>query len=141
VFVDTHGRFLTMAPPTEIRERPAQRWPALEKAYAAFRDQVAKIADLAEHLWQYAMAVAQSLEKQEETAKEDVTAQGLERKLGITRDAEIVFVGDKGQVFLQREILGRATPFAALIRDERLEGLVERQELALRVAGKVLSLM
>jgi hypothetical protein len=37
--------------------------------YAAFRDQVAKIADLAEHLWQYPMAVAQSLEKQEETAK------------------------------------------------------------------------
>jgi hypothetical protein len=70
-----------------------------------------------------------------------VTAQRLERKLGITRDAEIVFVGDKGHVFLQREILGRATPFAALIRDERLEGLVERQELALRVAGKVLSLM
>jgi hypothetical protein len=33
---------------------------------------------------------------------------------------------------LQREILGRATPFAALIRNGRLEGLVERQELARR---------
>lgn len=46
---------------------------------------------------------------------------------------------DKGQVFLQREILGRATPFAALIRDGRLDGLVERQELARKVADKALA--
>ena len=37
VFVDEHRRFLTMAPPAEIRDRLARRWPALEQAYAAFR--------------------------------------------------------------------------------------------------------
>ena len=42
-------------------------------------------------------------------------------------------------MFLQREILGRAAPFAALIRRGRLEGLVERQELARRVADKALA--
>jgi len=68
-----------------------------------------------------------------------VTAQDLERDFGIARDAETVDMTDKGQVFLQREILGRATPFAALIRDGRLDGLVERQELARKVADKALA--
>jgi hypothetical protein len=38
VFVDEKRRFLTTAPPREIRCRLGQRWPALEQAYAAFRN-------------------------------------------------------------------------------------------------------
>jgi hypothetical protein len=139
VFVDEQRRFLTMAPPAEIRDRLAQRWPALENAYAGFRNEAAREGNIERDLWQYPMAVAASFGTDEQKAKEDITAQDLERNLGIARDAETVDMTDKGQVFLQREILGRATPFAALIRSGRLEGLIERQELARKVADKALA--
>ena len=52
--------------------------------------------------------LAASFGKSEQSAKEDISGEELEleRKLGIARDAETVDVEDKGQVFLQREILG-----------------------------------
>jgi hypothetical protein len=76
---------------------------------------------------------------EEQDAVEVVTARQLVSELGLAHDAESVAVGDKGQVFLQREILGRNTPFVALVRDGRLEGLVDRKELALKVADKALA--
>ena len=139
VFVDEQRHFLTMASPAEIRARLAQRWPGLENAYAAFREEAPSESAIESGLWRYPMVVAASFGTDEQIAKENVTAQDLEHNLGIARDAETVDVTDKGQVFLLREILGRATPFAALIRDGRLEGLVERQELASKVADKALA--
>jgi hypothetical protein len=139
VFVDAQRRFLTMAPPAEIRSRLAQRWPALESAYALFRNQAATAGNVGQELWRYPLAVQESLGIDEQVAKEDITAQDLVRNFGIARDAETVEVVDKGQMFLQREILGRTTPYAALIRGGQLEGLVERQELARKVADKALA--
>jgi hypothetical protein len=139
VFVDKQRRFLTMAAPAEVRKGLAQRWPLLEKAYAAFRKGVVTVGDIERDLWRYPSAVSASFGKDEQIVKEDVTAHDLERGLGIARDAEAVDVVDKGQVFLQREILGRAAPFAALVREGRLEGFVERQELARKVAEKALA--
>jgi hypothetical protein len=128
-----------MATPAEIRHRLTQRWPALEQAYAAFRKEAATVVAVERDLWRYPMAVSASFGKDEQSAKEDITAQDLEHKLGIAREAETVDIGDKGQAFLQREILGRAAPFAALIRSGRLEGLVDRLELAHKVAEKALA--
>ncbi len=139
VFVDQDRRFLTMAPPAEIRDRLARFWPSLEQSYAKFRKEAATIDAVERNLWQYPMAVSASFGKEEQSAKEDITARDLERRLGIQSDAETVEVEEKGQVFLQREILGRATPFAALIRNGRLEGLVEREELARKVAERALA--
>jgi hypothetical protein len=39
---------------------------------------------------------------------------------------------------LEREILGRQTPYVALVRDGRLEGIVDRGNLAQRVAQAAL---
>jgi len=49
-----------------------------------------------------------------------------------------VDVREKNQRFVQREVLGRQTRFAALVRDHRLEGLVDRELLAQRVAQAAL---
>jgi hypothetical protein len=76
---------------------------------------------------------------EEQSAKEVVTARQLERELGLAQDAETVNVADKRQVFLQREILGRRTPFVALVREDILEGLVDCRELARKVADKALA--
>jgi hypothetical protein len=138
-FVDADRRFLTMAPPAEIRRRLAQRWPALEAAYALFRKDAPTLESIEQNLWRYPMAVKASFGDEEMNAKEVVTARQLEHELGVARDAETVEVGDKGQAFLQREILGRRTPFAALVRDGRLEGLVDSRDLARKVADKALA--
>ena len=139
VFVDIHRRFLTMVTPAEIRKRLAQRWPHLEKVYPTFRNEAATIDAVEQGLWRYSMAVRAFLRKNEQIAKEDVTALDLERTLGIARDAETVDVVDKGQLSLQPEILGRPSPFTALSRKSRLEGLFERDELARKVADKALA--
>ena len=77
--------------------------------------------------------------EEEEQAKEIITENDLERELGITRDAEVVTLEDKGQAFLQREILNRPTPFVALTRNGLLEGLVDVRDLARRVANSALA--
>lgn len=139
VFVDRDRRFLTMAPPAEIRGRLASRWPALEEAYAAFRRDAPTLDDVERDLWRYPLAIAKAFGKTEQDVKEDIGATHLQFGLGISPDAQPFDVEDKGQVFLQREILGRAQPFAALIRKGRLAGLVDCHELARKVAGKALA--
>jgi hypothetical protein len=139
VFVDAERRFLSMASPAEVRLRLAKRQPILEQAYTAFRAEAPTVEAIEQILWRYPLAVAAAFGMPEQGAKEVVTARQLEVELGLVRDAEIVDVGDKGQVFLQREILGRKTPFAALVREGRLEGLVECKELARKVADKALA--
>jgi Domain of unknown function (DUF4062) len=139
VFVDADHHFLAVASPTEIRHRLAQRWPDLESAYAAFRVQAANPEAIEQNLWQYPTAVSASFGGDEGSVKEVITARDLEHELGLTQDAEAVDVADKGQAFLQREILGRRTPFVALVRGRKLEGLVDRNELARKVADKALA--
>ena len=139
VFVDGEGRFVLMASPSEIRHRLALRWPALEQAYANFRREAATAEKVGQELWRYPMIVAQAFGADEQTIKHILSARDIEYELGIARDAEIVDVSEKGQRFLQQEILGRQTRFAALVRDGRLEGLVDRQVLAQRVAQAALS--
>ena len=136
VFVDQDRRFLTMAPPAEIRARLARFWPSLEQAYTKFRKEAATIDAVERNLRHYPTAVSAFFGKEERSVKEDITVHDLERRLGIQSDAETVKVGEKGVVCLQQEIIGRATPYAALIRNGRLEGLVECKELARKVAER-----
>jgi Domain of unknown function (DUF4062) len=138
VFVDGDGRFLLMASPSEICYRLAIRWPALEQAYATFRQEAGTIEGVEEQIWRYPQFVGEALGADEQVAKHCLTARDLDYELGIARDAEVVDVKEKSQRFLQREILGRQARFAALVRDHRLEGLVDRELLAQRVAQAAL---
>jgi hypothetical protein len=139
VFVDGEGRFLLMAAPSEICHRLALRWPALKQAYGNFRQAVATLERMEDQLWRYPSFVSEALGEDEKDAKHSLSDNDLEYELGIARNAEVVDVREKGQRFLQREILGRQTRFVALVRDRRLEGLVDREMLAQRVAQAVLS--
>jgi hypothetical protein len=138
VFVDADGRFLLAATAAEICHRLELRWPALKPAYESFRREVGTIERLEEDIWRYPGFVAEAFGSDEETAKHRLSVHDVEYELGIARDAETVDVLDKDQRFVQREVLGRRTPFAALIRDGRLEGLVDRHVLAQRVAQAAL---
>jgi uncharacterized protein DUF4062 len=138
VFVDSDGKFLLMASPSEICHRLALRWPALEQAYATFRREVTSVERMEDEIWRYPQFVGAAFGEAEQVAKHCLSAQDIEYELGIARNAEIVDLEDKGQRFIQREVLGRQTRFAALVRDHRLEGLVDRELLAQRVAQAAL---
>ena len=138
VFVDRDGRFMLMASPPEICHRLASRWPTLEKAYAAFRREVGSLEMMEDELWRYPQYIGEAFGMDEQDAKHCLSAHDLEYELGLARDAEVVDIQEKNQRFLQREILGRQTPFAALVRNHRLEGLVDRELLAKRVAEAAL---
>jgi hypothetical protein len=138
VFVDGSRKFLTMAPPAEIRRRLARRWPMLEQAYIEFRHAAPSLDSIEENLAVYPQAVMTVFGLEESQAKEVVTERDLEWGLGIARDADVVSVEDKGQAFLLREILNRPTSFVALTRDGILDGLVDTRDLARRVANSAL---
>ena len=138
VFIDRDGKFLLMASPAEICHRLALRWPALERAYTKFRQEVASVGQIEDVVWRYPQFVGEAFGADEQVAKHCLSTRDVEYELGIARDAEVVDVQEKGQRFLQREILGRQTRFAALVRDHRLEGLVDRELLAQRVAEAAL---
>ena len=139
VFVDSVGQFLLMAPPSEICYRLALRWPALKQAYESFRQSVATLEGVADQIWRYPQFVSEALKADEQVAKHCLSERDLQYDLGIARDAEIVDVRAKNQRFLQQEILGRQTPFVALVRDGQLDGLADRGLLAERVAHAALS--
>lgn len=138
VFVDSDGKFLLAASPSEICHRLALRWPALEQAYAKFRPEVTAVEKMEDEIWRYPQFVGEAFGSDEGVAKHCLSARDLEYELGIARNAEVVDVREKNQRFLQREVLARQTPFAALVRDQRLKGLVDRELLAQCVARAAL---
>jgi hypothetical protein len=139
VFVDEAGRFLLMAAPSEVKRRLALRWPDLERAYGEFRRDIPTLDAVGEALWRYPMSVQSAFAVSERDAKHVLTARDLEYELGIARDAEVVEVDGKGQRLVMQEVLGRQTPFAALVRQKRVEGLVDREMLARHVAQSALA--
>jgi hypothetical protein len=138
VFVDSVGKYLLVASPSEICHRLALRWPALERAFKNLRREVTVLEKIEDDIWRYPQFVTQAFGSDEQVAKHCLSARDLEYELGIARDAEVVDVREKNQRFMQREILGRQTRFVALLRDHRLEGLVDRELLAERVAQAAL---
>ncbi len=139
VFVDAARRFVAMAPPSALRLRLEARWPFLATTYAAFRTEAPTLPSLETELWRYPMHVSAQLGREEQSGVDLITDWELQYGLALPRDGEIVDVAGKGQVFLTREILGRSTPFAVLVRDSQLEGLVDREVLARKVADQALA--
>ena len=114
------------------------RWPRLEQAYAPFRHEYPARETIAKGLWRYPEFVTPTCKDPEQAIEQELSPDDLGYELGIARNAAVVDVSGKGQQFLQREILGRQTPYVALVREGRLEGIVDRAELAERVATALL---
>ncbi|TVL98065.1 MAG: hypothetical protein CV087_21695 [Candidatus Brocadia sp. WS118] len=138
VFVESDGKFLLTAPPSEICYRMELRWPAVKDAYANFLRIAPTLEKIDSEIWQYPQFVAEAFGEDEQVVKHCLSARDIDYELGIARGAEVVEVSEKGQRFLQREVLGRQTRFVALVRGQRLEGLVDREQLAKRVAQAAL---
>ena len=119
VFVDEKKRFVKACAPGEIRRRLGKQWPALDTAYAAFMHEVPDVSQLGEQLWRYPMHVATALGQEEDVGRHVLSVQDIVDELGMTPIAEVVDADGKDARFLQREILGRRSPYVALLRGER----------------------
>jgi hypothetical protein len=68
-----------------------------------------------------------------------LTEMQLKHELGLVRDAETVDESGKKEILRVQEILGRPTPYVALLREGRFEGrVVDTGKLARAVAGVAL---
>lgn len=139
VFVSDKGQFVSMASAAEICHRLALRWPELEEVYTLFREDAPTLEAIEEKLWLYPDCVFQVLNADEQEARHVLSQNDVEYELGIARNAEVVDAGGKNPRFLQQEILGRQTPYVALVREGRLEGVVDRNLLAQNVAKAALA--
>lgn len=140
VFANEARSFLAMAPADQVRKRLAAREPRLEQACSAFRQRGATLEALGERLWQFPQDVKAAFDKEEPLAREDVTDDQLRYELGLRRDAETVEEAGKKETLRLQEIIGRPTPFVALLRANRFEGkVVDTGQLARAVAGTALA--
>src|ERR1035441_4644474 len=113
-----------MAPAGQVRKRLAVSEPRLESAYQAFRKRGETLEALGECLWLYPEDVGTVYGRPEQEVVAVLTEMQLKYELGLVRDAETVEEGGKKKVLRLQEILGRPTPYVALLREGRFEGKV-----------------
>jgi hypothetical protein len=135
VLLDDQGRFLTMAPPTEIRRALAKAVPRLEIAYLQSREQARSTAgpgdEIVRVVFCYPATVAAVFAgRMEADVKQVVTPASL-RELGIKGEGEVV---DRFPLS-HSDLLQHRAPYVVLMREARLEGVVDRAELATRIAS------
>jgi hypothetical protein len=137
--LDDQGRFLTMASPTEIRRASTKAAPKLEVAYLQTREQAPSVSWFAGEvdriIFGYRAALSDGFGHAENDVKQVVTPAGI-RELGIRPDGqELLRFGTEAGETLCSDIMRRRTPYVCVMRQGNLESIVDRAELASRIAN------
>jgi Domain of unknown function (DUF4062) len=138
VLLDVDGHFLTMASPAEIRRALAKAFPKLEIAYLQTQEQTQGLnggeVDLI--VSRYPATLTAVFGGQEERdLKHVVTPAGI-RELGIKQEGEVVEqYGAERKPLSNSELLRRRTPYVVLVRNGTVEGVIDRLDLASRIAS------
>lgn len=140
VLLDAEGRFLTMASPTEIRRALAKALPKLEIAYLQSREQACGLygGEVELIISCYPGAVTAVFGQPEANVKQAITPANL-RELGIKQQGEVLeeFAAER-RPLLNSDIVRRHAPYVLLMRGGNLEGVIDRMELASRIASTAL---
>jgi hypothetical protein len=142
VLLDQDGRVRTVASPTEIRRALTKAQPKLEMTYLQCREQPPSpygTGDVRHIIASYPTALMSVFAGlTESTIKQVITPTSL-RELGIEQEGEVLeqFAFER-RANLNAEIVRRHAPFVVLMRDGNLEGVIDRAELASRIAGTAL---
>jgi hypothetical protein len=149
ILLDQEGRFLTMAPPAEIRRALAKAVPKLEMAYLESREQahtkavggevdriVGCYQDAVAKVYPGPAALGQPAQSTESIVKQ-VVMPGWVRELGVKPEGEVIEQINAEQLPIAYSDLLRAR-YLVVMRDGDLEGVIDRAELASRVANTVL---
>jgi hypothetical protein len=147
VLLDGEGRFLTMAPPVEIRRALAKAVAKLEMVYLKSRElppQLPEKSEVDNILFNYRPAVNtiydhREEERVEEERVKEVMTPGRIRELGIKSQAEVLEeFGSERHPLSIPDLMRRHAPYIVLMRDGKLEGVIDRLELASRIVSTTL---
>jgi hypothetical protein len=141
VLLDSDNHFLVMVSPGELRRALTKIQPKLELAYLQSRISPPGpigCSNVAAIISNYEMAVMAVFGAPETTIKQVITPMNL-RELGIKSQAEVVNHAAGGhRPLLTADILRRSSPYVVLMQDGNLEGVVDRAQLASRIAKSIL---
>ena len=136
VILDAAKRVLLVTSPLEIRRALTKFKPKLEMAYLQSREQAQPPfpqSEVDSVISSYPDAVSRVFAGQQENAiKEVVTPPGL-RELGIKQQGEALEKSGQ-RPFSYAEIMQRRERYLVLVRDGEVEGVIDRVELASRMA-------
>jgi hypothetical protein len=141
VLLDAEGRFLTIAPPVEIRRALAKTLAKLEMVYLQSREQprLPQMTEVDHIIFNYQTALGAIFAGQAENSVKEIMTPARFRELGIKSRGEVLEeFGSERRPLLSSDIVRRQAPFVVLMRDGVLEGVVDRSELASRIAGTAL---
>lgn len=139
VVFNAHGGFELIAPPTEMRRALAKANPKLEAVYQTARELPSLTANPIDSVTQnYSAASIQVLNQSENAFKQVVTPLML-RELGIRQQGEAIELTERPcDSLLPSDIVRRRARFLVLMREGKFEGIVDRVEVASRLAQAML---
>ena len=137
VIIDADRRIVVMASPAEIRRALTKSEPKLEMAYLQARDQTPPFStsEVDAIISAYSGAVMHVFGGMERDFKREVTPMGL-RELGVRPEGEVLQqFAPEYHAFSYADIMSRQQRYVVLMRDGNLEGVIDRVELASRMAA------
>jgi Domain of unknown function (DUF4062) len=138
VFLDEGGRYVAMASPLEVRRALTQRFPDLERAYLASRSAAEPIQDIDQVVMLFPDQLSQTFGgRLEQDVKQNISSLMLSRDLGIELSPEAVEQRGERRL-LQSEVLRRSKPFVVVLEDGKLAGLIDRAQMASKIAVQAL---
>lgn len=136
VILDSERQPVVIASPLEIRRALTKSEPKTEMAYLQARNDARMFpsSEVDSVISAYPNAVFQITGKTESEFKQDLTPSSM-RELGIRPEGEILQqFAPHYHAFSYSEIMSRGHRYVALMRDGNLEGIVDRIDLASRLA-------
>jgi Domain of unknown function (DUF4062) len=138
IVFNARGGFELIAPPTEIRRALAKATPKLEAAYQTAREFFGPSVNPIDAVTlNYSVASIQVFNQPESAFKQVVTPLML-RELGFRQQGEAIDLEWHGGSLTPFDIVLRKARFLVLMRDSKCEGIVDRVEIASRLAQVML---
>jgi hypothetical protein len=142
LILDEARRVLVVTSPLELRRALTKSNPQLEMAYLQCRGLASPpfaTSEVDAIISCYPNAVTTLFPGQQETQIKQVITPTTLRELGIKQEGEVLeqFASDH-RPFLSADIVRRRERYVVLVRDGNLEGVIDRVELASRIASGAL---
>jgi hypothetical protein len=137
VILDPARRVLIVTSPLELRRALTKSQRKLEMVYLQCRDLALPqfgASEVDSIISSYPGSIMGVFGQAETQVKQDITPAGL-RELGIKHEGEVLEqFGPEQRPFSNAEIMRRRERYVVLMRDGNLEGVIDRVELASRIA-------
>ncbi len=139
VVFNAAGGFELIAPPIEARRALAKAYPKLEAAYQMSRELSSPFTSSIDSIVRNYPDASRNVFGRPESEFKQVVTSGMLRELGIRQQGEVIEQSQQpGDLLLNADIVRRRAQFLVLTRDGKFEGIVDRVQVASRLAQSAL---